>query len=160
MAVCRAASDRAGLANKRELIVTAKKTKRNASARSNRASSAGQAAVSPPAPPPKPSSAQSFLTAAGQVMAERGRQYDLPGGERSMARTVQAFNAITRRELSASDGWLLMLLLKQARLFQCPGLHYDSAMDAVAYASLLAEARAQEGAPKETQVSKTGEGVS
>lgn len=78
-------------------------------------------------------------------MMDRASTYDQPQGERSMGRTVAAFNAITGRELTESEGWLLLALLKQVRLFARPGYHADSAEDAIAYLSLLGEARAREG---------------
>jgi hypothetical protein len=94
--------------------------------------------------------ATGYLKNAADTMAERGKTYDAETGERSMAATVQAFNAITQRggtegALSESDGWLLMLVLKQVRQQQAPGFHADSALDSVAYAALLAEAQAKAG---------------
>ena len=47
-------------------------------------------------------------------------------------------------DLSEAEGWLLLAVLKNVRLFQRPGYHADSAEDAVAYQSLLAEAKARE----------------
>lgn len=89
--------------------------------------------------------AQSFLREAAVTMDERARTYDQrEGGERSMARTVAAFNAITGRDLTESDGWLLMLLLKQVRQWSAPAYHHDSALDAVAYSALLAESLSRE----------------
>jgi hypothetical protein len=85
-----------------------------------------------------------YLAQAADLMAERGKQYDRPTGERSMGKTVAAFNAITGRDLSESEGWLLMLLLKQVRQWQTPGFHRDSAEDAVAYSALLAESLTNE----------------
>ena len=76
---------------------------------------------------------------AAQTILQRGKDYDLPEGERSMAATVAAFNAITGRTLDESDGWLFMLLLKQVRQYQKPGFHKDSAIDGIAYAALMAE---------------------
>lgn len=82
-----------------------------------------------------------FLQAAIDTQAERGKQYDSPGGERSMGRTVQAFNAITGRDLTEAEGWLLLQVLKDVRQWQNPDkYHHDSALDGVAYASLKAEA--------------------
>lgn len=82
-----------------------------------------------------------FLQAAIDTQAERGKQYDSPEGERSMGRTVQAFNAITGRDLSEAEGWLLLQVLKDVRQWQNPDkYHHDSALDGVAYASLKAEA--------------------
>lgn len=85
--------------------------------------------------------ATEFLQAAIDTQAERGKQYDSPEGERSMGRTVQAFNAITGRDLTEAEGWLLLQLLKDVRQWQNPDkYHHDSALDGVAYASLKAEA--------------------
>ncbi|MDZ5601695.1 hypothetical protein SJI00_02740 [Pseudomonas sp. RP23018S] len=87
-----------------------------------------------------------FLQAAIEVQAERGKQYDAPGGERSMGRTVQAFNAITGRDLTEAEGWLLLQVLKDVRQWQNPeSFHEDSALDGVAYSSLKAEALAAGG---------------
>ena len=76
---------------------------------------------------------------AAQTILQRGKDYDLPEGERSMAATVAAFNAITGRTFDESDGWLFMLLLKQVRQYQKPGFHKDSAIDGIDYAALMAE---------------------
>lgn len=84
--------------------------------------------------------APEFCDRAAELMRERAAQYDKPEGERSMARTVAAFNAVTGRDLPESEGWLFMLLLKQVRQWQQPGkYHADSAEDGVAYSALLAE---------------------
>lgn len=88
--------------------------------------------------------APDFLHRAAAIMEERGKQYDQPSGERSMGKCVAAFNAITGRDLSESEGWLLMAVLKQVRLFQKAGFHQDSAEDGIAYAALLAEAKQHE----------------
>jgi len=87
--------------------------------------------------------AKEFLEDAVAVMVERGKTYDNPQGERSMEKTVTAFNAITGKQLNEADGWLLMLLLKQVRQHQKNGFHLDSAQDSVAYAALLAEAESK-----------------
>lgn len=85
--------------------------------------------------------AQDFLQEALDVMAERGKQYDKPDGERSMARAVAAFNAKTGRDLSEVEGWLLLQDLKDVRQFQNKEKpHMDSLLDCVAYAALKAEA--------------------
>lgn len=91
-----------------------------------------------------PENAHDYLTQASNLMVERGKQYDKQSGERSMGKTVAAFNAITGRDLSESEGWLLMLLLKQVRQWQTPEFHRDSAEDSVAYAALLAESLTNE----------------
>lgn len=85
--------------------------------------------------------ATDFLQAAIDTQAERGKEYDSPEGERSMGRTVTAFNAITGRDLTEAEGWLLLQVLKDVRQWQNPErYHHDSALDGVAYASLKAEA--------------------
>lgn len=88
-----------------------------------------------------------FLQAAIDVQAERGKQYDISGRERSMGKTVHAFNAITGRDLTEAEGWLLIQVLKDVRQWQNPDkFHEDSALDCVAYSSLKAEALAKEDA--------------
>lgn len=88
--------------------------------------------------------APEFLHRAATIMEERGKQYDKPGGERSMGKTVAAFNAITGRDLTEAEGWLLLETLKNVRLWQKPGFHQDSADDGVAYSALKAEAKSKE----------------
>ena len=92
------------------------------------------------------------LLRAENLLAERGRTYDATFGEapheareRSMARTVAAFNALHGTQLTEAQGWSFMLCLKLVRLFCAPGFHADSADDAVAYAALLGEGKAREG---------------
>ena len=85
-------------------------------------------------------SAIEFLEKAADLMLERGQEYDSPEGERSMGRTVAAFNVLTGNILSEHEGWLFMLLLKLSRQAQTPVWHQDSSEDAIAYAALMAEA--------------------
>lgn len=92
---------------------------------------------------PAPKAAE-MLGRAAALLHERGQNYDKPEGERSMGRTVAAFNAITGRDLSEAEGWLFMQQLKQVRLFTRSGYHIDSAEDNIAYAALMAEAKASE----------------
>lgn len=78
--------------------------------------------------------------AACQHMRDRAAQYDQPQGERSMGRAVTAFNSITGRDLTESEGWLLLQVLKDVRQWQNPSqYHQDSAEDCIAYAALKAE---------------------
>lgn len=86
-----------------------------------------------------------LLQVAADHMRDRAAIYDKPDGERSMGKTVEAFNAVTGRDLSESEGWLLLQILKDVRLFQRPRYHADSAEDCVAYAALKAEAKMAEG---------------
>lgn len=88
--------------------------------------------------------AADFLRKAAEHMADRARTYDKPTGERSMGRTVGAFNAITGKDLTETEGWMLLMLLKAVRLQQRASYHADSAEDLVAYAALVGEARSNE----------------
>lgn len=97
-----------------------------------------------PAPAVNDTSAPALLQRAADIMVERGKQYDKPEGERSMGKCVEAFNAITGRNLTEPEGWLLLQVLKDVRLFQRAGYHQDSAEDCIAYAALKAEAKARE----------------
>ena len=81
-----------------------------------------------------------LLHLAADIMQERGKDYDQPNGERSMARTVAAFNTITGRDITETEGWAFMLLLKLVRQHQAQAWHKDSGRDAIAYAALMAEA--------------------
>ena len=91
---------------------------------------------------PEPLAAE-LLGRAARHMHDRAATYDKPEGERSMGRTVQAFNAITGHSLSESEGWLLLQVLKDVRLFTRSDYHADSAEDCIAYAALKAEAKSK-----------------
>lgn len=92
----------------------------------------------------KNQSAPEYLHRAAEVMAERGKRYDKPEGERSMGKCVAAFNIVTGQDLTEAEGWLLMQILKDVRQWQRPGFHQDSAEDCIAYAALKAEAKQME----------------
>lgn len=83
--------------------------------------------------------APEILRTAADAIAERARLRDCPDGERSMARTVAAFNAITGRDLTEVEGWHFMELLKLARA-TAGGHHLDDHADRAAYAALAGEA--------------------
>lgn len=113
-----------------------------------------------------PKLASEFAMRAADLLAERGQTYDRKGSERSMGRTVAAFNAITGKELTEWEGWLLMSLLKRVRQHSSPFPHRDSAEDDVAYAALEAEClmadnaeahRASEASPVQRTVSRRAE---
>lgn len=89
------------------------------------------------------SDAIAYLERAQELLGERGKSYDTDSGERYMANAVAAFNAITGGNLSEGDGWLFMQIVKDARQWQRPEYHEDSATDCVAYAALKAEALAR-----------------
>lgn len=93
--------------------------------------------------PPSPKTAADFLSRSRRIMQERGQEYDEEGGERSMGKTVEAFNIITGRALTEAEGWLLLQILKDVRQWTKPAYHADSAIDGVAYSALKAEALAK-----------------
>ena len=90
--------------------------------------------------------APDILKKSAQHMLDRAATYDKPEGERSMAKTVQAFNAITGRDITTAEGWLMLAVLKQVRAFQNPGKpHVDSLEDGPAYLALMAEEMLSDG---------------
>lgn len=85
--------------------------------------------------------ANQLLNKAASHMEARAATYDKPEGERSMAATVGAYNAITGQAISEANGWLLMALLKMVRDNQREEPHTDSVEDLIAYSALYGEAR-------------------
>ncbi|QFS87598.1 MULTISPECIES: DUF6378 domain-containing protein [unclassified Marinobacter] len=79
-----------------------------------------------------------ILRKAADVIDERGKQRDGAGQERSMARTVATFNAMTGHKLTEEDGWLFMQYLKDARS-RAGQFTEDDYLDKTAYAALQAE---------------------
>lgn len=86
--------------------------------------------------------APEILDKAAQHMRDRAATYDKPEGERSMGLTVAIFNLHHGTSLTEAQGWHLMQILKDVRLFARPGYHADSAEDCTAYSALKAEAMA------------------
>jgi len=85
--------------------------------------------------------ANQLLNKAASHMQARAATYDKPEGERSMAATVTAYNAVTGQNITESHGWLLMSLLKMVRDNQRTEPHTDSVEDLIAYSALYGEAR-------------------
>lgn len=83
--------------------------------------------------------ADEYLLRAAALLAQRAEDYDKPQGERSIPGAVRAFNAITGRDLTNDEGWLLLVCLKLHRQYQVVGNHLDSIEDAGAYWALWAE---------------------
>lgn len=82
-----------------------------------------------------------ILQACISDIDERAAVRDLPEGERSMARAVAAFNALTGAELTETQGWLFMAVVKAARATAgCE--HPDDWTDLAAYAALAGESAA------------------
>ncbi|MND38627.1 hypothetical protein D3C76_47670 [compost metagenome] len=87
--------------------------------------------------------AAGILQAGLKHMEDRASTYDKPEGERSMGRTVAAFNAVTGHTLTEEHGWLLLGLLKMVRSQQ-GDLRMDNYEDEAAYAALRGECAARE----------------
>src|SRR5574337_1596719 len=68
-------------------------------------------------PKTEPLSAYYFAEQATHIMEQRGQTYDSASGERSMERTVAVFNAYLGTNLTESQGWLFMDILKTVRAF-------------------------------------------
>lgn len=88
-------------------------------------------------------SANDHLTLASEALSNRASARDTPDGERSMQRTVDAFNAIYDTELTETQGWQFMVLLKAVRGSQGSFLA-DDYVDQVGYAALAGESAAGE----------------
>lgn len=74
-----------------------------------------------------------------EIMKERGKTYDKSNGiERSMLKTVTAFNALTGHELTEEQGWQFMIILKLARSQQGE-YKADNYLDGTAYFALAGE---------------------
>ena len=85
--------------------------------------------------------ASDTLRKAADLIEERAKQRDSESGERSMSRTVAAFNAIYGTDITETQGWHFMELLKMVRSSQ--GAYVpDDFDDKVAYAALAAECEA------------------
>ena len=86
--------------------------------------------------------ADAILHNAATEMQDRAASRDTPEGERSMGRCVKAFNAMFGTELTETQGWQFMELLKMAR--SAGGeFRLDDFTDGVAYAALAGECEAR-----------------
>ena len=86
-----------------------------------------------------------WLAEAAAAVGDRAVERDTPEGERSMGKTVAAFNAMFSHALTEEQGWQFMELLKMAR--SAGGkFRLDDYTDGAAYAALAGEAAARERA--------------
>ena len=86
--------------------------------------------------------AGTILQNAAAEMLDRAASRDTPKGERSMGRCVKAFNAMFGTELTETQGWQFMELLKMAR--SAGGeFRLDDFTDGVAYAALAGESESR-----------------
>lgn len=89
-----------------------------------------------------PETAPDFLENAIDHMINRAALRDSPTGERSMAKTVAAFNAMHGTALTEKQGWQFMELLKMSRSTQ--GQYVADDYEDAAYAALAGEAALKE----------------
>ena len=82
--------------------------------------------------------APAYLEQAQKELEARAASRDQPDGERSMARAVKAFNALYDQNLTETQGWQFMSVLKKAR-GATGAYREDDYTDDVAYAALAAE---------------------
>lgn len=90
-----------------------------------------------------PHPAPAFLEAGAQHMRDRAEQRDTPGGERSMAKAVNAFNTMYGFDLSEEEGWQFMVLLKMSRASSGAYVQ-DDYEDQAAYSGLAGEAASRD----------------
>ena len=86
---------------------------------------------------------QEILTAAIQAQADRAASRDLPDGERSMKRCVEAFNILEGTTLTETQGWRFMSVLKHARS-SAGSFSLDDYIDGAGYVSLAGEAASRD----------------
>lgn len=88
-------------------------------------------------------SAHHYLEQADAELADRAASRDAGDGERSMARAVAAFNTLYGHELTETEGWQFMSILKKSRGAE-GAYREDDYVDDVAYAALAAESAWEE----------------
>lgn len=81
--------------------------------------------------------ADQILDSAAAALRDRAACRDI-AGERSMARCIKAFNALTGQDLSEFQGWLFMGVLKYARA-TAGNPQLDDLIDAAGYSALAGE---------------------
>ena len=88
-------------------------------------------------------SAPNLLQIGVDAMRNRAASRD-NDGERSMAKTVAAFNALSGQSISEEDGWLFMVCLKLARSMNGSKKIADDYADGAAYLALQGECALRE----------------
>jgi hypothetical protein len=89
--------------------------------------------------------ATDLLQEAAALIAQRGAERDLPA-ERSMRRTVTAFNALSGQTLTETQGWLFVAVLKLSRAL-AGSFQRDDLLDAAAYVALALESELAQKSP-------------
>ncbi len=88
--------------------------------------------------PNGPTAAEILRKGAGHIEDRVASRDCAESGERSMSKTVNAFNALYGYEITEEQGWQFMCLLKKARASQ-GGHNADDYEDDAAYAALAGE---------------------
>ena len=91
---------------------------------------------------PKVHASDCLKSAAGHLQ-DRASTYDSPNGERSMARTIGTFYALTDVFMTEEQGWMFMALLKMVRSQQ-GDFKLDNYEDGASYFALAAEAASED----------------
>lgn len=87
--------------------------------------------------------ANQILKKCQDILVERGVQRDQPNGERSAEDIIKCFNTMRKKDLLASDFWLIMELCKQVR--SCRGeFDPDHYVDGANYCALRGEEKFKE----------------
>jgi hypothetical protein len=81
--------------------------------------------------------ANQILSKAAETIGNRAAERDTDS-ERSMAKSVKAFNALTGHAMTETQGWLFMAVLKAARA-QGGAFVLDDYIDGAAYFALAGE---------------------
>ena len=92
--------------------------------------------------------AHEFLEKGVGHMKDRASQRDSEDGERSMKRCVEAFNALECTNLTETQGWKFMVMLKMARSVS-GDFTADDYEDMAAYAGLAGESASMENKTSE-----------
>ncbi|QZI93291.1 hypothetical protein SIPHO075v1_p0068 [Vibrio phage PS65A.1] len=92
--------------------------------------------------------AHEFLEKGVGHMKDRASQRDAEDGERSMKRCVEAFNALEGTNLTETQGWKFMVMLKMARSVS-GDFTADDYEDMAAYAGLAGESASMENQTSE-----------
>lgn len=85
-----------------------------------------------------------FLNEVKDIQQQRAAEYEQDGGERSFQKIATIYNTLRGADLKPSDVALILSILKDVRFYSQEGLHMDSVIDKISYASLWAELVTQE----------------
>lgn len=97
-------------------------------------------------------SAVKYLNEAAHAIGDRAAERDTEA-ERSMKSTVNAFNAMFGKDLTETEGWQFMVLLKMSRAKQGK-FRDDDYIDGAAYFALAGESH-NEGNKEQASVTVT-----